>query len=254
MGSQEWGSVCMLRALMPVLQVRYLKIIEKSGYQALPWVRYITQNGGACDPPLGQGGIAAKAPGGRASVPRVVLREQPQGQGRWAAPPPGSEQTMDAPLPLSRLPAPDPVSSRGGPPSPPGGSQWKRLPSLPEGGAPLDPGAPPGSTQEPLLPGAPALPPPLSPPKSPFPRRGSSSRGFVSQSLSQFREKERHLSLQRSSTAFCAVQLPVTERVGSTAQAALWPGWQGRRRAAVLLNAVGLSSIPRFCLRPLLCT
>lgn len=28
------------------LQVRYLKIIEKSGYQALPWVRYITQSGG----------------------------------------------------------------------------------------------------------------------------------------------------------------------------------------------------------------
>ncbi|KAG0427431.1 hypothetical protein HPB47_025521 [Ixodes persulcatus] len=27
------------------LRVRYLKIIEKSGYQALPWVRYITQNG-----------------------------------------------------------------------------------------------------------------------------------------------------------------------------------------------------------------
>ena len=25
--------------------VRYLKIVEKSGYQALPWVRYITQNG-----------------------------------------------------------------------------------------------------------------------------------------------------------------------------------------------------------------
>eukprot|EP01103_Thecamoeba_quadrilineata_P015956 TRINITY_DN5198_c0_g1_i1.p1 TRINITY_DN5198_c0_g1~~TRINITY_DN5198_c0_g1_i1.p1 ORF type:complete len:424 (+),score=71.62 TRINITY_DN5198_c0_g1_i1:102-1373(+) len=30
---------------MSGLQVRYLKIIEKSGYQALPWVRYITQNG-----------------------------------------------------------------------------------------------------------------------------------------------------------------------------------------------------------------
>lgn len=29
-----------------IIQVRYLKIIEKSGYQALPWVRYITQNGG----------------------------------------------------------------------------------------------------------------------------------------------------------------------------------------------------------------
>jgi AP-1 complex subunit mu len=27
------------------IQVRYLKIVEKSGYQALPWVRYITQNG-----------------------------------------------------------------------------------------------------------------------------------------------------------------------------------------------------------------
>ncbi|XP_023245308.1 AP-1 complex subunit mu-1-like [Copidosoma floridanum] len=27
------------------IQIRYLKIIEKSGYQALPWVRYITQNG-----------------------------------------------------------------------------------------------------------------------------------------------------------------------------------------------------------------
>lgn len=30
----------------PLPKVRYLKIIEKSGYQALPWVRYITQNGG----------------------------------------------------------------------------------------------------------------------------------------------------------------------------------------------------------------
>ncbi|XP_065834851.1 AP-1 complex subunit mu-1-like [Oscarella lobularis] len=27
------------------IQVRYLKIIEKSGYQSLPWVRYITQSG-----------------------------------------------------------------------------------------------------------------------------------------------------------------------------------------------------------------
>ncbi|XP_075433573.1 AP-1 complex subunit mu-2 isoform X2 [Ascaphus truei] len=27
------------------IQVRYMKIIEKSGYQALPWVRYITQSG-----------------------------------------------------------------------------------------------------------------------------------------------------------------------------------------------------------------
>lgn len=27
------------------IQVRYLKIQERSGYAALPWVRYITQNG-----------------------------------------------------------------------------------------------------------------------------------------------------------------------------------------------------------------
>ena len=27
------------------IQVRYLKIVDKSGYHALPWVRYITQNG-----------------------------------------------------------------------------------------------------------------------------------------------------------------------------------------------------------------
>lgn len=45
----------MLRTLVCVPQVRYLKIIEKSGYQALPWVRYITQNGGACSPLMGRG-------------------------------------------------------------------------------------------------------------------------------------------------------------------------------------------------------
>lgn len=27
------------------IQVRYLKVIERSGYQALPWVRYITTAG-----------------------------------------------------------------------------------------------------------------------------------------------------------------------------------------------------------------
>lgn len=27
------------------IQVRYLKIVEKSGYSALPWVRYICQSG-----------------------------------------------------------------------------------------------------------------------------------------------------------------------------------------------------------------
>lgn len=37
-------------------QVRYMKIIEKSGYQALPWVRYITQSGGKAAGTLGQQG------------------------------------------------------------------------------------------------------------------------------------------------------------------------------------------------------
>lgn len=27
------------------IQVRYLKIVEKSGYQALPWVRYVHERG-----------------------------------------------------------------------------------------------------------------------------------------------------------------------------------------------------------------
>ena len=27
------------------IQIRYLKVVEKSAYQALPWVRYITQAG-----------------------------------------------------------------------------------------------------------------------------------------------------------------------------------------------------------------
>ena len=47
------------------LQVRYLKIVEKSGYQALPWVRYITRNGDyqlrmklcvCCKQTIGKGG------------------------------------------------------------------------------------------------------------------------------------------------------------------------------------------------------
>jgi AP-1 complex subunit mu len=27
------------------IQVRYLKVVDSSGYKALPWVRYSTQNG-----------------------------------------------------------------------------------------------------------------------------------------------------------------------------------------------------------------
>lgn len=39
------SSICEWFAILYIVQVRYLKIIEKSGYQALPWVRYITMAG-----------------------------------------------------------------------------------------------------------------------------------------------------------------------------------------------------------------
>lgn len=47
---EHWRAPIEVKFEMPYftvsgLQVRYLKIIEKSGYQALPWVRYITMNG-----------------------------------------------------------------------------------------------------------------------------------------------------------------------------------------------------------------
>jgi AP-1 complex subunit mu len=48
--SESWKAPIEVKFEIPYftvsgLQVRYLKIIEKSGYQALPWVRYITMNG-----------------------------------------------------------------------------------------------------------------------------------------------------------------------------------------------------------------
>uniref|UniRef100_A0A8C7P1M8 AP-1 complex subunit mu-1 n=1 Tax=Oncorhynchus mykiss TaxID=8022 RepID=A0A8C7P1M8_ONCMY len=49
------------------IQVRYLKIIEKSGYQALPWVRYITQNGGK-----------AKTRHSHPSKPNLPMKTDPQ--------------------------------------------------------------------------------------------------------------------------------------------------------------------------------
>jgi len=49
-GHDQWKAPIEVKFEIPYftvsgLQVRYLKIIEKSGYQALPWVRYITMNG-----------------------------------------------------------------------------------------------------------------------------------------------------------------------------------------------------------------
>jgi AP-1 complex subunit mu len=49
-GENSWKKPIAVKFEIPYftvsgIQVRYLKIIEKSGYQALPWVRYITCNG-----------------------------------------------------------------------------------------------------------------------------------------------------------------------------------------------------------------
>lgn len=47
---EDWKKPVRIRFEVPYfttsgIQVRYLKVIEKSGYEALPWVRYITRNG-----------------------------------------------------------------------------------------------------------------------------------------------------------------------------------------------------------------
>lgn len=49
-GENSWKAPIRVQFEIPYftvsgIQVRYLKIIERSGYQALPWVRYITANG-----------------------------------------------------------------------------------------------------------------------------------------------------------------------------------------------------------------
>lgn len=49
-GENAWKAPIRVKFEIPYftvsgIQVRYLKIIERSGYQALPWVRYITANG-----------------------------------------------------------------------------------------------------------------------------------------------------------------------------------------------------------------
>jgi AP-1 complex subunit mu len=59
------------------IQVRYLKIIEKTGYQALPWVRYITQNGKVRSPCRGpfRALRCACAPPPRVALDRRVLTD-----------------------------------------------------------------------------------------------------------------------------------------------------------------------------------
>lgn len=89
-GRGPWGEATPVLELWCLSQVRYLKIIEKSGYQALPWVRYITQNGGERALPE-QGGAG--------------VTRQPR-DGSWAL---SAGPRMDASLLSPRLPAPDPV-------------------------------------------------------------------------------------------------------------------------------------------------
>lgn len=48
--NEDWKKPIRIKFEIPYfttsgIQVRYLKVIEKSGYEALPWVRYITRNG-----------------------------------------------------------------------------------------------------------------------------------------------------------------------------------------------------------------
>ena len=74
-------------------QVRYMKIIEKSGYQALPWVRYITQSGGALGPPPKHRGPrrSAQPPSSPPLSPQITSCAPPED--------PGSHNPTDPPQP-----------------------------------------------------------------------------------------------------------------------------------------------------------
>ncbi|KAF4014405.1 hypothetical protein G4228_005824 [Cervus hanglu yarkandensis] len=226
------------------IQVRYLKIIEKSGYQALPWVRYITQNGGTCDLPVGQVGVLKRSLVGMGSSPRV----------RAGGGGPSSRVRADngRPLPLSRLPAPDAVRGRGDPRSQHGAPGGSACPACREEGPPWTPAplqAPPrGPSFSRLTCSAISthLPGPLFPEEARL-------QEVLSLSPSQSGGQERLFPPEVKYSLLCC-PAPSHTRLGSTAQASLQPGWQGRRCVAILLNVVGLSSIPRFCLGPSLVT
>lgn len=68
-----------------------MKIIEKSGYQALPWVRYITQSGGALGPPPKHRGPrrSAQPPSSPPLSPQITSCAPPED--------PGSHNPTDPP-------------------------------------------------------------------------------------------------------------------------------------------------------------
>ncbi|KAM6216835.1 AP-1 complex subunit mu-1 [Rhynchocyon petersi] len=78
------------------IQVRYLKIIEKSGYQALPWVRYITQNGGEYGSPGGAGRAPVRqtissGPSEGAPTPGAPAKQPDRGASSWTQCPPSAQ-------------------------------------------------------------------------------------------------------------------------------------------------------------------
>ena len=91
---EEWKGPIQVKSEIPYftvsgIQVRYLKIIEKTGYQALPWVRYITQNGKVSFYEGGEGGRS----------PVALLLHSSSLHARCPA---HRESTSPHPLPLSR--------------------------------------------------------------------------------------------------------------------------------------------------------
>ncbi|KAG5457577.1 MAG: Mu homology domain-containing protein, partial [Olpidium bornovanus] len=95
------------------IHVRYLKIVEKSGYQALPWVRYITQNGGGSSErrkacfffsSFGSGKEGGPAPQKRANV---QIRHGKTFFPRLHPPPPPLSPLLPLPFSPRRLPPPD---------------------------------------------------------------------------------------------------------------------------------------------------
>ena len=226
-------------------QVRYLKIIEKSGYQALPWVRYITQNGGTCDLPMGQVEVLKRSLVGVGSSPRV--------RAGGGGPSSRVRANNGRPLPLSRLPAPDAVRGRGGPHSQHGARGGSACPACWGEGPPWTP--------------APVQAPPRGPsfsrltcsaisthlPGPPFPEEARLQEVLSLNPESVWGAGKTSFPPEVKYSLLCC-PAPSHTRLGSAAQAALQPGWRGRRCVAILLNVVGLSSIPRFCLGPSLVT
>ena len=141
---------------------------------------------------------------------------------------------------MAHAPSTGPVVKAPAQPAGGRGPLGPRRPSRPH------PGAPPS-------PGSPALPSPLTS-RVPFSqKRLVFKRSCLSAPESVWGAGKTSFPPEVKYSLLCC-PAPSHTRLGSAAQAALQPGWRGRRCVAILLNVVGLSSIPRFCLGPSLVT